>query len=853
MAVTAIAAVASAAAPVGMTMLATVAYTVGTTIAASVIGGAINSAIGLGPHSAAPAPSSVNSQQARGILLNAASSIDPLPVIYGSRRVGGTYVIPPSVSGASNEYLHLVVALCEGQISAINTVYLDDTPTTDARFSGLVTVEKFLGTDTQAASTLLIAALQGKWTATHQGKGVAYLHVQIKADPNAFSGLPVVTADVDGRLVYDPRDGLTKFSNNPSLCQRDYLTSTRYGRGIASTLIDDASFSASANHCDELVAIPAGKQVRYTCDGVINVDDTAYANTQRMLTSCRGMLVFSGGKYKLVIDKAETPQAFTFNEDNITGAWEIARPGKRDRVNKVSASFFNPSNNWQPDIAIADSATYRAQDNGLVLERKLDLPHTADGYRAAHLAQLELKSTRFGLTARFKAFQEGLRCEVGDVVKITHSTPGWVDKPFRVMTIDIMDFDDVAVTVREYDDTAYTLDALNALPTAQQTTLPDPFAVGTPGNLSASEELYETRANGVKAKALVSCSASADIFSREYQLEYKLSSSSSWTVLPRQSSTSWEVLDIAPGVYDWRACAVNSFGVSSAYASIRREIFGLLARPAGLSGLVVQSVSALDVLTWTQSADLDVRTGGSILVRHSPALIGATWEASTSACPPLPGASTSAVLPLLAGTYLLKAQDSSGLQSFSAASFASNGSSLFTYASLGTIQEDPVFAGEFTNTYKDTDISPVIELVGAAMFDAGLDFDTGSSFDCEGGIVLSGSYAFASGLDLGGVKKSRLTATLAATAENVLSNFDEGIDFDSGLDFDNTSGAPVDAWVEVRSTDDNPSGTPAWGAWQRLSAADFNARGFEFRAHLSSTDTTYNIIINQLRIKAEAL
>jgi hypothetical protein len=787
------------------------------------------------------------------MLINAASGIDPLQVIYGSRRVGGTYVIPPSVSGASNEYLHLVIALCEGEISAINTVYLDDVATTDARFTGLVTAEKFLGTDTQSASAFLMAALPGKWTAAHQGKGVAYLHVQIKADQNAFTSLPVVTCDIDGKKVYDPRDGLTKLSNNPALCLRDYLASTRYGRGIASAMINDASLIVAANHCDELVSIPGGgTQKRYTCDGVVNIDDTAYANIQRLLSSCRGMLIFSGGVYKLVIDKLETPSTFTFNEDNITGAWEFHRPGKRELVNKVSASFFNPANAWNPDIAIQDSATYRAQDNGQLLERKIDLPYTADIYRAGHLAQLEMKATRFGTVVRFIAFQDGLRCEVGDVVPITHSTPGWTAKPFRIMTIDILDTDNVSITAREYDAAAYTLDVLNAVASAQQTTLPDPFAVGQPGSITVAESLFETR-SGVKSKALVSCMASSDIFVREYQLEYQLSGAAAWVVLPKQAATGWEVPDLVPGIYDWRVAGINTFGVISSYATVRRELFGLLAKPADLTGLVVQSVSALDVLTFTQSTDLDVRIGGQILVRHSPLLAGATWEKSTTACAPLPGGSTSAVFPLRSGTYFIKAQDSSGLQSQNAASFVSNGSSLFTYTTLGTVQEDPVFPGMFTNTYHDSDVGDVLELVGAAMFDAGADFDTGSMFDYAGGIISSGYYDFASGIDLGSVKQVRLTSTLSATAENVLAMFDDGVDFDAGLDFDKSSGAPVDAWVEVRSANDDPSGAPAWSAWQRLTAADFNARGFQFRAHLTSNDPVYNIAIDQLRIKAEAL
>jgi hypothetical protein len=572
-------------------------------LAGAVVGGVVTSAFAGGGGGA----SAVGSQQAQGMLINAASSISPLPVIYGSRRVGGGYVMPPSVSGANNEYLHLVIALCEGQVSAINTVYLDDVPTTDARFADLVTVEKFLGTDTQAASPLLMAAMPDKWTAAHQGKGVAYLHVQIRYDANAFHSIPTVTCDLDGRVLYDTRTGLTAFSNNPALCERDYLTNPRYGRGIASTLIDDATFSAAANHCDEMVAIPGGTQKRYTCDGSINVDDTVYANTQRLLSSCRGMLIFSGGKYKLMIDKQETPSSFTFSEDNITGAWEITRPGKREIVNKVSASFFNPANSWQPDIAIADGTAYRAQDNGLLLERKIDLPYTADAYRAEHLAQLELKCTRFGTVARFNAFQEGLRCEVGDVVKITHPTPGWVNKPFRVMTIDILDFDDVSITVREYDDSAYTLDALSAITTAPQTTLPDPFTVGAPSALAVAVENITQPDGTIIPRLVASWTAATDPFVVGYEVAVR-EDDGPWDT-STSTSTRWVIpASVSGRSYDVRVRAINSMGIRGAWLALDNTISTApIIAPAAPTATVTGQMFAVRVEWAFGDARQDIR------------------------------------------------------------------------------------------------------------------------------------------------------------------------------------------------------------------------------------------------------
>ena len=74
----------------------------------------------LGTLSPSRAQSSVASAQAQGILINSQSNVDPIPVIYGRRRVGGTRIFI-EVSGTSNEYLHLVIVLGEGPLAAIQS------------------------------------------------------------------------------------------------------------------------------------------------------------------------------------------------------------------------------------------------------------------------------------------------------------------------------------------------------------------------------------------------------------------------------------------------------------------------------------------------------------------------------------------------------------------------------------------------------------------------------------------------------------------------------------------------------------------------------------------------------------
>ena len=103
---------------------------------AGAIGGAIVSSVVTGLLTSEPAAADFGataSAVARGILLNKAANDAPIPIIYGLRKVGGTRVFVEA-SGADNEFLHLVVAMAEGEIDSFVNVYLNDVDINDERF-----------------------------------------------------------------------------------------------------------------------------------------------------------------------------------------------------------------------------------------------------------------------------------------------------------------------------------------------------------------------------------------------------------------------------------------------------------------------------------------------------------------------------------------------------------------------------------------------------------------------------------------------------------------------------------------------------------------------------------------------
>ena len=79
-------------------------------------------------------------------------------------------------------------------------------------------------------------------------------------------------------------------------------------------------------------------------------------------------------------------------------------------------------------------------------------------------------------------------------------------------------------------------------------------------------------------------------------------------------------------------------------------------------------------------------------------------------------------------------------------------------------------------------------------------------------------------------------------------NMDDWDDFDQSI----VSGA--DCHVYVRFTDDDPTSSGAtWSDWERLEAAEFNNRAFEFYALLTRESTDINLLVDELGVDAETI
>lgn len=613
-------------------------------------------------------------------------------------------------------------------------------------------------------------------------------------------------------------------------------------------------------------SIPSGSvtaartgEPRYTVNGVVSADRARREVLEELRQAGAGAAVRVGGKWRVLAGAWRVPTV-TLDAGDLRGPIRIqTKLSQRDGGNGVRGIFSDPSHLWQPtDYPGVTNAAYVTADNGVENWRDLDLPFTASSSMAQRVAKVALERLRRPIAVVLPCKLSAWRVIAGDVVQLSLDRYGWSPKSFEVQTSRlVVDHDEggnpflgVDLSLRELDANAFVWSENDEapLPAAPATTLPNPFDLAPPGVPEVTEALYETRGGrGVAAKAIMSWAAPEDAFVELYQPEYRLVGASSWTVMPRQESTTVEILDIAPGTYDFRVKAVNALGVSSAYATRRKEIVGLGARPADVTGLTAAVVSSIAVLQWDPHPDLDVRIGGYFRVRWSPAISGATWDTAVDVGDRLVGNVTLALVPAATGTYLVKAVDSTGNTSANAATVVVTEADHHSFTTLDTITESPTFSGAKSSVTVD---DGVLHLTGNTLFDDIADFDAVENLDIEGGIAESGTYDFAAGYDHGSVGTHRISFSAAVAVVNTLDTVDSrGAPIDEWEDFDGPVTASGGVRFFVRQTDDDPGGDPTWGPWQRVSPiGDFRARAYQFRAELYVDDPAYDVEVSALSV-----
>ena len=815
-------------------------------------------------------------QNAKGVLVNKFSSNAHIPIVYGTRKVGGNVVFLET-SGTDNEFLYMAIVLSEGEINDISSIFINDSQVTwsgdiadntqitvassDANFfdstnsESLITCEPHFGTDSQNASSLL--STLSSWTSNHRLRGLAYLAIKFKWNADKFGSLPTVNAVVQGKKVYNPnldstvtggsgshrKDDSTTwaYSDNPIYQLLDYLRDSRFGMGIPNSYFDSnfADWQIAGDVCDTDITPFSGASAIDLMDShtVVDTSKKAIDNVKDFVRGSRAYLNFSAGKYKILVETSGSA-SITLTEDNILNGITVSSKNKNSRYNRVIVNFINPDKNYQSDtaqfppvdetgLASADQhATMKTADGGLLLEGRFDFSMLTSPYQAQEMAEIILRRSRSSLDISIKADATALDLSIGDIVNVTHATPGFSAKAFRVQGLTLNADHTVSLQCSEHQDSFYTFGTQQEVASIPSTTLPNPFSVSPPASISLDDELIEYADGIVITRLLITIGVSPDSFVDNYEVQIKQTKdqngatvTDSFREIAVGKILEYQHLNVIDGAeYQVRVRAVNTIGSKSTFISTTRTIVGGVEAPSNVEDFAVEMHGQNHMkLTWTppsKNSDLDI---SFYEIRYQNVTTGAKWLNSTNLvrCPRRK--CDNAVVPARTGSYLIKAVDKNGNTSAEATIVTTNISDIQAYQTISTFTETPDIFTAADNMDASFPLAVKIDASG----DTVLTLDTVTNFDdtvgnfdsASGDFELGGTdttsnpnfnnsnrdakgfYNLTNSLSLAQIYDGNIEPTITLDAENPYDLFDSG----RGALFFDSAKAPFDGTEQIHA------------------------------------------------------
>jgi hypothetical protein len=199
---------------------------------------------------------------------------------------------------------------------------------------------------------------------------------------------------------------------------------------------------------------------------------------------------------------------------------------------------------------------------------------------------------------------------------------------------------------------------------------------------------------------------------------------------------------------------------------------------------------------------------------------------------------------------MAKFLDSSGKPSDNAAMVVSTVADLDGLNVVETQTENPAFTGTKTNVVYDS-------VLGGLKLDSALtisqmpgNISTWPNLSALGGITSSGTYVF-SLPDLGGVYPCKVSNLLTVAGYNAADTIASRGNVST---WPSVTGGVVDdvsAAMYIRTTNDNPSGSPVYGEWIPFLSAEFSMRHAQCMLQLASANTTHNVVATALSVQVD--
>ena len=698
----------------------------------------------------------------------------------------------------------------------------------------------------------------------------------------------------------------------PSMVLLDILTSIRYGFGdhITDDNLDLFSFVEASKYNNELVDDMSGagtQEPRFSCNAILQSSSDAFRLINEVASIMRCNVIWTNGSISLSQDRP-TDASYLFNLANVSeDGFSYTGSSLKQRHTVVTVAYYNmDAQEIDYEVVEADAAT--RNKFGITNKQVKAFGCTSRGqaqrygksilFSEQNESELITFSTSIdaGSVVRVGAVidvndpvragaRRGGQVKAATTTKITMDAigdttlPALTDNPkisvvlpdgkieqrtiieytntneanlssalsqvpsvgsIYLLTSTSLETQKFRVTsIEENNGTSYTIQGLTYLEgkydnIEQQITLPAikisnlTDAKPSPTNLTAIDKIAVIN-NLAIAKVFVSWKPVQGV--TQYGVNYRKENGNYTTAIVYRPD--FEIINTEEAKYEIQVYSFNAaLKMSTTPTVIEHNAAGKTGIPDDVQNLSFEPVdSNLIRLRWDKSDDPDVIHGGRVYVRHSSKTDGTgSFQNSTDLVRALAGTSTEAVVPALEGEYILKFQDDGGRFSNGEASVIVTLSDLEDQLQIANVDED---AGGFAGTKTNTAV------VGGALR---LTNPVNNK---------NGTYDFTSTFDLENIFTVTFEKVLQSVGFYVGANIDSRTELiDTWPDFDGASANSTNVEIQLRSTEDNPSGSPTYTAYNQFSHGTFKGRAFQFRLKLKTDDVAQNVAVQQAGVKA---
>ena len=610
--------------------------------------------------------------------------------------------------------------------------------------------------------------------------------------------------------------------------------------------------------------VTVNAEPRYTLNGMIDTSDEPDNIMPKLLSAMAGVKVESGGKVILLAGVWRAVTDATIDEQILDGGVSSShRRGRSELFNGVKGTFVNPDDAWVPtDFPSVKPAAYLAEDGGVRSWRDAELPYTNSPSMAQRVARIDLEKVRRQQTVTMPLTLAGMTYRAGDNVAITNAKRGWTDKSFMVTSWALEPRDiggdnpriGVTISGDEIDATVYSWTPATdeaAMVASPRTNLPSAFDINPPG-LTVTDVVRKTPTGGIVTNLVATMQPAVAGENRDYEAQYRLSTDTEYTSMGRSAS----LIQSAANVVDGQTYYVRARALSQVIGSVSpwfpddtgraHTVVGQTARPSDVTGFALSIIDGSASLSWDANSEVDI---SHYRIRYSTSLTGATWADSTVLVDRVSKPSTSATVPALVGSYLIKAVDYGGRESVNAQVISSNVAALRTFNAIESVEEAPALLGTHNQTFNDDgkiELDYQEDIFTRADFFEVSDFFLGTE-----GFYSEGWYHFENFVDLGDEYTSRVTADFTVRGENYNEDLFTRSNFFDVADFFGIDPSQYGAMLEIRTTDDTASSPIVWSDWMPFVTGDYAAAGLDFRMHLTSSEFGVTPVVPQLGVSVD--